>query len=105
MRPFHVSIAEKNLLEIGFGDPAQNDAIVLSAKEQLENLISGNDISGGEVIRINGPCSVPVAMMLARGLAHLYQAVACFDPKQSAYLVVIAHGDKYKVGDWINLNA
>jgi CRISPR-associated protein Csx3 len=41
-------------------------------------------------------------MMLAHKLAHLYQAVACFDPKLSKYVVAIAHGNKFTVGDLID---
>jgi CRISPR-associated protein Csx3 len=60
-----------------------------------------NELAGGEVIRVNGPASLPVAMVLAHKLAHLYQAVACFDPKLGKYVVAIAHGDKYAVGDLV----
>lgn len=91
------------ILKIGFapGAPAQNDQIVKDAKKRLEDMIENKEITGGEVIRINGPASLPVAMVLAHKLAHLYQGVACFDPKLSKYVVAIAHGDKYTIGDLI----
>ena len=65
-------------------------------------MIHSGQITGGEVIRINGPSSMPVAMVLAHGFGHLYQAVACYDPKLAKYVVVIAHGNKHRVGDLID---
>jgi len=89
-------------LKIGFGSPAQNFQIVKDAETRLNEMIASGVLKGGEVIRVNGPASLPVAMMLAHKLAHLYQAVACFDPKLSKYVVAIAHGDKFTVGDLID---
>ena len=54
------------------------------------------------MIRVNGPASLPVAMVLCHKLAHRYQAVACFDPKLSKYVVAISHGGKYAVGDLLD---
>lgn len=90
------------ILVIKFGEPAQNDQIVKDAEARLDEMIKSGELVGGEVIRVNGPASLPVAMTLAHRLAHLYQAVACFDPKLSKYVVAIAHGDKYAVGDLID---
>ena len=98
---YKVEIAE-GVLRIGFGDPAQNDQIVRDAKALLDELVSSGKLIGGEVIRINGPASLPVAMALAHGLGHLFQAVACFDPKLSKYVVAIAHGEDYMVGDLLD---
>ena len=39
--------------------------------------------------------------MLAHKLNHLYQAVAVYDPKLSKYVVAIAHGGRYSVGDLV----
>lgn len=98
---YKVEYAE-GILRIGFGEPAQNDQIVRDAEALVNELVSSGQLGGGEVIRVNGPASLPVAMVLAHGLAHLYQAVACFDPKMSKYVVSIAHGDHYSVGDLID---
>lgn len=102
MASYYIEIEQGNILRIRFGEPAQNDQIVKDAAECLDKLIKSKQILGGEVIRINGPVAVPVAMVLAHGLCHLYQAVACYDPKLTKYVVAIAHGDKYKVGDLID---
>ncbi len=90
---------QDGVLTIGFGDPANNDKIVRAAAARLKYLVEKGTLAGGEIIRINGPATLPVAMTIAHSLGHLYQAVACYDPKLAKYVVVIAHGDKYRVGD------
>lgn len=101
MNTYNVALAE-GTLKIGFGSPAQNNQIVKDVEGRLDEMAKSGELAGGEVIRVNGPASLPVAMVLAHKLAHLYQAVACFDPKLSKYVVAIAHGDKYAVGDLLD---
>lgn len=101
MSTYNIALNE-GTLKIGFGSPAQNDQIVKDAETRLDEMVAAGDLKGGDVIRVNGPASLPVAMVLAHKLAHLYQAVACFDPKLSKYVVAIAHGDKFAVGDLID---
>ena len=101
MSTYNVSLVD-GILKIGFGASAQNDQIVKDAQSGIESLINSSELPGGEVLRVNGPASLPVAMVLAHKLGHLYQAVACFDPKLSKYVVAIAHGDKFTVGDLID---
>lgn len=102
MAAYNITLDAHNTLKIGFGDPAQNDRIVKDAASRLDDLIQEGRLTGGELIRINGPASLPVAMVLAHGLCHLYQAVACYDPKLAKYVVATAHGDKYRIGDLID---
>ncbi len=90
-----------DMLTVKFGAESQNDRKVVDAKTQLDALIASGDLAGGEVIKVNGPASLPVAMTIAHALGHLYQAVACYDPKPNHYVVAIAHGGKYAVGDTI----
>ena len=101
MTAYNIALTD-GVLKVGFGAPAQNDQIVKDAETRLDEMISTGELKGGDVIRVNGPASLPVAMVLAHKLAHLYQAVACFDPKLSRYVVAIAHGDKYAVGDLVD---
>ena len=101
MATYNISLSE-GTLQIGFGTPAQNDEIVKDAEARLDELVLNGILAGGEMIRINGPASLPVAMVLAHKLAHLYGTVACFDPKLSKYVVAIAHGGKFAVGDLID---
>lgn len=87
-------------LTVKFGADSHNGPKVIDAKAQLEALDANGELNG-ELIKINGPASVPVAMTIGHVLAHRYQAVACFDPKQNHFVVAIAHGGKYAVGDVI----
>lgn len=99
---YKVEYVEGDVLRVGFGVDSENDQKVRDAKALLDELVTSGKITGGEVIRINGPASLPVAMVLAHGLGHLFHAVACFDPKMSKYVVSIAHGEDYKVGDLLD---
>lgn len=103
---------EATLFKVGFGDPAQNDTIVRDAESRMTEILaaaaekpeSADDmgpVNYGELALVNGPASLPVAMVLAHKLGHLFGAVACFDPKMGKYVVSIAHGGKYAVGQLI----
>jgi CRISPR-associated protein Csx3 len=81
-------------VEVGFGDPAQNDRIVPDAIAAIQAL----GLRGGTGIHFNGPMSMPAAMAAAHAVGHLFQYVACFDPKLNAYVVAIAHGAEYRPG-------
>lgn len=91
-----------DVLKVGFGEPAQNDAIVRDAAERLAELALDGTLSGGPIIKINGPASLPVAVVLAHGLSHLYGAVAVFDPKLGKYVVSTTHNPAYRVGDLVD---
>ena len=92
-----VSGAEADLLKIGFGDPAQNDQIVQDAAAALEAL----ELQGGALVLLNGPASLPVACVLSHALAHRYAGIGVFDPKMAGYVVSIAHGSSFRVGQVI----
>ena len=101
MSIYTLAVESDNVLRMGFGDtPAQNDALVKEAAQQMKGLIDGGVIRGGELIKLNGPATLPIAFVLAHKLNHLYQAVAVYDPKLSKYVVAIAHGG-YSVGDLV----
>lgn len=93
---------EQGTLKIGFGSPAQNDQIVRDAETRLNEMVASNELSGGAVLRVNGPASLPVAMVIAHAVGHLYGAVACFDPKLAKYVVAISHNPDFTVGDLID---
>ena len=86
-----------NLFKVGFGEPAQNDAIVKDAESLMVGLETGGDLGGG-VALVNGPASLPVAMVLAHHLAHRFAAIGCFDPKMSGYVVAISHDPALPIG-------
>ncbi len=81
-------------VEIGFGSPAENTAIVPEAIQSLDAL----GLQGGRGIHFTGPASLPVAMALAHAVAHLYGYVACYDPKLGGYVVAISHDPAVRPG-------
>jgi CRISPR-associated protein Csx3 len=101
MTTYNVSLSN-GVLKVGFGVPAQNDQIVRDAETRLDEMIESGELSGGAVIRVNGPASLPVAMVICHKVAHLYGAVACFDPKLGRYVVAISHDPAFPIGDLID---
>lgn len=90
------------ILRVSFGEPAQNDQIVQDAAARLEEMVQSGEITGGQLLRINGPASIPVAFVLAHKLAHIYGAIGFFDPKLGKYVISITHNPAYKLGDLLN---
>lgn len=82
------------LLTLKFGEPAQNDRIVKDAVSALEV----RELEGGELVLLNGPASLPVAIAIGHAVAHLFGAVACFDPKMAGYVVSVSHDPERSVG-------
>jgi CRISPR-associated protein Csx3 len=99
---------EGDVLRVGFNRtlPASGERIVKDATELLEQEIDSGQLRG-ELLKIDGPQSVPVAYVLAHKLAHRYSAIAVLDPKigrkgYKTYIVTIAHGSsQYQVGQLI----
>lgn len=87
-----------NVLKIGFGDAASNDAIVREVAQSLKEM----SLPGGKILKINGPASLPVAVVIAHGVTHLYGAVAVWDPKMSVYIVCVSHDPDYSIGDKVD---
>lgn len=93
---FTVDIDEDGtLLRTRFGETATGDAVVRDAYAGLGAL----NLKGGGLLRINGPASLPVAMVIAHAVSHRYGAIAMFDPKIQGYIVSISHDPKWAVGD------
>jgi len=99
MAVFNITYQD-GVLKIGFGDPAGNDEICRFVLQEIRRMKNESTFTGG-LLKINGPCSVPVAFLLAHELAHLFEAIAVFDPKLNKYVVSISHSSKYTVGDLI----
>jgi len=85
------------VLKIGFGEAAQNDQIVRDAAARLAEMSNSGELSGGRLIKINGPASVLVACVF-----HLYGAVGVFDPKLGKYVIAITHNPEYNLGDLVD---
>ncbi|MBD2494469.1 CRISPR-associated protein Csx3 [Nostoc sp. FACHB-280] len=101
MSTYKIEIKE-DLLRVSFGEPAQNDQIVRDAAARLEEMSASGELAGGQLLKINGPISIPVAFVLAHKLAHIYGAVAFYDPKLGKYVICITHNPAYKLGDLID---
>jgi len=101
MALYNIEMLADRTLKIGFGDPAQNNEIVPFVKAKMDELVEAGAFAGIEVLKVNGPASLPVAMTIAHAVAHIVKAVACFDPKINGYVVSIAHGPEHMVGDLI----
>lgn len=91
------------ILRINFGAPSHNGQIVKDAMARLDEMTKTGELGNGGLLKVNGPASLPVAMVLAHKVAHLFQAVACFDPKLDKYVVAISHSPKpeFVVGNLI----
>ena len=87
---------------VGFGSPAQNDQIVRDAAQRLDELVAAGQLPGGGLVKITGPASLPVAMVLAHRLVHLYEALGVFDPKLNKFVVAVSHGGPHQVGNLID---
>lgn len=87
--------ADGAVLHTSFGETATGDAVVRDAYTGLGTL----NLKGGRLLRINGPASLPVAMVIAHAVSHRYGAIAMFDPKIQGYIVAISHDPEWAVGD------
>jgi CRISPR-associated protein Csx3 len=101
MASFNISISG-DTMTIGFGAPAQNGTIVMDAEARLKELADKGELTGGPLLKITGPASLPVAFVLAHAVCHLFETVAVFDPKLDKFVVSTSHGTAHKVGDLID---
>ncbi|MFH1235937.1 MAG: CRISPR-associated protein Csx3 [Parcubacteria group bacterium] len=96
-----VACSPATLFRVGFRNPAQNDQIVRDVESRMKELLPAEGEMGGALALVNGPASLPVAVVLAHHLLHRFSTVAVMDPKIAAYVVVSSHGGNYAVGDAI----
>lgn len=83
------------VLHTRFGKAATGDVVVRDAYAGIGAL----DLKGGGLLRIHGPASLPVSMVIAHAVSHRYGAIAMFDPKIQGYIVAISHDPSWSVGD------
>ena len=88
------------VLEVGFEEPAENDIMVEEASREMDKALMSSE--GGKAVFIKGRASLPVAMALGHKVAHLFGSVFCWDPKLEAYVCVITHGGRYRLGEVLN---
>ena len=95
---------EEDILQIDFNqlEPASNDLIVRDADNRLTQLISDKILTAGELLKINGPASLPVGYAIAHKVCHLFKTIAIFDPKMAKYVVVKTSSPKYALGQMLS---
>lgn len=98
MNLYHLSL-EGDILRVGFGEPASSDAIVKEVSEACQTLKT--EIMGRH-LKINGPATLSVAMVLAHEFGHICKSISFFDPKLRRYVVSISHDKDLRVGDLID---
>jgi CRISPR-associated protein Csx3 len=92
-----VNARKATLLTLAFGVAAQNDQIVRDAIEA----VGACELVGGDLVLLNGPASLPVAIALGHAVAHKFGAVGCFDPKMGGYVISVTHNPAFEVGQLI----
>ena len=94
--------ADQSILNVKFGDPAANSQIVQDAAKRLDEIKTSGGLQGGPLLRIYGPASLPCAFTIGHAVSHAYDAVAVWDPKVQKYVVSVAHGPTYNIGDEVD---
>jgi CRISPR-associated protein Csx3 len=94
------------ILQVGFGQPADNDRIVRDATDQIDRLIANGEMTGGEILCINGRASMPVCFAIAAKVGHIFGAIAVSDPKlgKDTFVVTITHSPTYQLGEVLRLD-
>jgi CRISPR-associated protein Csx3 len=102
MGQFYNIALDGDTLTVGFvGASATNDVIVKDVAATLAAMKANGVLAGGPLLKINGPASLPIAVVIAHAVTHLYGAVAVYDPKLLKYVVSVSHSPDYAVGDLI----
>lgn len=90
-------------VSINENNPTKGDRLVRDAETRLEELITSGELSGGELIKINGRTSLPLAYTILHKIGHLYSAIAVRDLRLG-YVVVVSTNPQYQLGDILNKN-
>lgn len=111
MSSFQLSLTG-DTLRVGFNRElsVDGDRLVRDANHQLDQMFDQGLLTGGKLLKIDGPQSISVAYLLAHRLAPLYGAIAILDPKigrpgYRTYIVAISQGATYQVGDLVEVPA
>jgi len=79
----------------------EGDVLTKEAALKIDELMNQN-LTGGDLLKINGKSSLAVNFMIANKLAHLYGNIAVWDPKLCDYVITLRHGGNYAEGELIN---
>ena len=106
MSTFLIELKGK-VLQVGFGQSADNDRIVRDAIEQLDIAIVSGALECGEILLIDGKASVVASFAIAAKIGHIFGTIAIADPKlgKETFVVAITHSPNYKLGEILRLDA
>ncbi len=93
---------DNDLMEVSFGTPGTNAEIVKYVHNLLKEKNAKGEIPGGSLIKITGPASIPVTVVLVSFLQGLYGTIAVFDPKLGKFVISLSRSPKYALGDLID---
>lgn len=97
-RPFALA-RHGRMLKVSFGASAPGDVIVKDIVSGLAELDAAGELEGGGLLGINGACTLAGMAVLVHHLVHRFAALAVFDPKLPAYIVVVSHDPRWSPGD------
>ncbi|MBH8561138.1 CRISPR-associated protein Csx3 [Nostoc sp. CENA67] len=105
MTTYHINL-EGDVLKVRFGTPANGDQVIRDAAARLEEMVASGELSGGKLLKIDGPASVAVSYLIAHKISQLYGAIAVFDPKigrpgYKTFITAVSQTPAYKIGELI----
>ncbi len=91
-------------------EPASGDRLVVDVTQRIDEMLQQGILTGGNLLKVEGPQSVAVAYTLAQRLTPLYGVIAVMDPKTcrpgyKVYIVAISRVKEYRPGDLIEVPA
>jgi len=82
--------------------PADGDVIVQDVQTRVRQMIASGELSGGNLLKINGRISVVASYALAHEVAHLYRVIAVADTRLGAYVVVSSTTPEYPLASRVD---
>ncbi|MEA5537324.1 CRISPR-associated protein Csx3 [Crocosphaera sp. XPORK-15E] len=103
MTSYHIELI-KDTLNVNFGDTlTPGNVIVAEVEAKLKQLILSKQLSGGALLKIFGPISIPLSYTIAHNLCHLYKVIAVSDTRLNASVVISSTDSNYPVGSRLDL--
>lgn len=84
--------------------PADGDAVVRDVQHLVRQMIASGELSGGNLLKIQGRISVAASYTIAHEVAHLYRAIAISDTRLGAYVVVSSTAAEYPFSCRVDFN-
>lgn len=91
-------------LALSFGEAASNEAIVRDVDGRMREL-KQTEVTGGRLVLLDGPASLPVIAAITHHVSHLFGAVGVYDPKLGGYVVAISHDPAFSIGTIVQIDS